>query len=159
MRLATLTLCAMLAAARSSAGPPTWIEVKSAHFTVITNAGDAAGRRVAWQFEQIRSALSGLWPWAKVDSGRPFVVFAAKDEATLRTLGPQYWEEKRYRPTSFWTTRARVAFSSRSGPISGSRARSVRTHTRRPTGVTPTLSSRERSRGASRSGMRGASPR
>ena len=94
----------MLAAARSGAGPSTWIEVKSAHFTVITNGGHAAGRRVAWQFEQIRSALSGLWPWAKVDSGRPFVVFAAKDEATLRSLGPLYWEGKRFRPTSFWTS-------------------------------------------------------
>ena len=104
MRVTTLAVCAMLAATRASAGPATWIEVKSAHFTVITNSGDAAGRRVAWQFEQIRSGLSGLWPWAKVDGGRPFLVFAAKDEATLKTLGPQFWEGKRFRPTSFWTT-------------------------------------------------------
>jgi tetratricopeptide (TPR) repeat protein len=104
MRIVTLAFCSMLAATRAGAGPATWIEVKSAHFTVITNSGDGAGRRVAWEFEQIRSGLSGLWPWAKVEGGRPFLVFAARDEATLKTLGPQFWEGKRYRPTSFWTT-------------------------------------------------------
>ncbi|HYN02257.1 MAG TPA: tetratricopeptide repeat protein [Vicinamibacteria bacterium] len=104
MRIMTLAACAMLAAARANSGPAPWIEVKSAHFTVIANSGDSAGRRVAWQFEQIRSGLSSLWPWAKVDGGRPFLVFAAKDEATLKALGPEFWEGKRYRPTSFWTT-------------------------------------------------------
>lgn len=104
MRVSTLAVCAILAGTRASAGPASWIEVRSAHFTVVTNAGDGAGRRVAWQFEQIRSGLAGLWPWARVDAGRPFLVFAAKDEATLKTLGPEFWEGKRYRPTSFWTT-------------------------------------------------------
>ena len=81
--------------------PPPWHEVKSAHFTVITDAGEKAGRRTAWQFEQIRSALVTIWPWAKIDSGRPFVVFAARDESTLKTLGPQFWEGKRFRPVGF----------------------------------------------------------
>jgi hypothetical protein len=31
-----------------------------------------------------------------------FFVFAVRDEATLKTLGPQYWEGKRFRPVSFW---------------------------------------------------------
>jgi TPR repeat protein len=86
----------------SEATPAPWLEVKSAHFTVITNSGEKDGRRVAWQFEQIRGALLQLWPWAKIDSGRPFVIFAVKDEATLKSLGPQFWEGKRFRPTSFW---------------------------------------------------------
>jgi tetratricopeptide (TPR) repeat protein len=77
--------------------------VKSAPFTVITNSGDGAGRRTAWQFEQIRAALARLWPWAQVDAGRPFLVFAVRDEATLKTLGPQYWEGKRFHPISFWS--------------------------------------------------------
>jgi TPR repeat protein len=29
------------------------------------------------------------------------VIFAARDEATLKALGPQYWEGKRFRPISF----------------------------------------------------------
>ena len=88
-------------AAPAAAAPPPWLEVKSAHFTVITDAGEKDGRRAAWQFEQIRSALLQIWPWAKIDRGQPFVVFAARSEATLKTLGPQFWEGKRFRPAGF----------------------------------------------------------
>jgi tetratricopeptide (TPR) repeat protein len=101
---AGLAVAALLVAPGLGAAPPSWIEVKSSHFTVITNAGEGAGRRTAWQFEQIRSGLSLLWPWAKIGAGRPFLVFAAKDERTLKTLGPQYWEGKRFRPVSFWAS-------------------------------------------------------
>jgi len=83
------------------AAPPPWVEVKSPHFTVVTNAGDKAGRKVAWQFEQIRGAMATMFPWARMDSSEPFVILAARDEATLRTLGPEYWEGKRFRPVSF----------------------------------------------------------
>jgi hypothetical protein len=86
---------------RAAAGPPTWVEVVSPHFRVATNSGEKTGRGTAWQVEQIRAALAQLWPWAAIDSGPPFVVFAVKNEATLKTLGPQYWEGKRYRPISF----------------------------------------------------------
>ena len=104
MRPLVLTVSAVLVAARLGAAAPPWVEVKSPHFVVITNGGDGAGRRTAWQFEQIRSGLSSLWPWAKIDAGRPFVVFAVRDEATLKTLGPQYWEGKRFRPAAFSAT-------------------------------------------------------
>src|SRR5262249_45318053 len=100
-RALRLAACAATVAASAAAAPPQWLEVKSAHFTLITDAGEKSGRRTAWQFEQIRSALLQLWPWAKIDTAQPYVVFAARDENTLRTLGPQYWEGKRYRPTSF----------------------------------------------------------
>ena len=103
MRHLALVLCLMIGAASATAAPPPWIEVKSTHFTVITDAGDKSGRKTAWQFEQIRMALLQVWPWAQIDSGRPFVVFAARDENTLKTLGPQYWEGKRFRPVSFGT--------------------------------------------------------
>ena len=102
MRTLALTVAAVLVAAGLGAAPSPWVEVKSAHFTVVTNSGDKAGRRTAWQFEQIRAALVQLWPWAMVETGRPFVVFAVRDEATLKALGPQFWEGKRYRPISFW---------------------------------------------------------
>lgn len=104
MRAPALTPTLLLAASVAAAAPPPWIEVKSPHFTVVTNAGEKAGRRAAWQFEQIRAGLSRLWPWAKIETGRPFLVFAARDEATLQTLGPQYWEGKRFRPVSFSAT-------------------------------------------------------
>jgi hypothetical protein len=71
-----------------------WVEVRSPNFTVVTNAGDGSGRRVAWQFEQVRTVLKSLTPWARVNLNRPVLVFAARDEATLKTLAPSFWEEK-----------------------------------------------------------------
>ena len=104
MRHFALVLGLRRVVASATAAPPPWLEVKSAHFTVVTDAGEKAGRRTAWQFEQIRAALVQVWPWAKIDSGLPFLVFAAREESTLKTLGPQYWEGKRFRPVSFGTT-------------------------------------------------------
>jgi hypothetical protein len=114
MRHSLVALCCVAGAARRAArlaaAPAPWVEVRSPHFRVVTNDGERQGRRIAWQFEQIRAALVKIWPWAKIDVGQPFVVFAARDEATLKTLGPQFWEGKRYRPTSFWTYSRDLAF-------------------------------------------------
>jgi tetratricopeptide (TPR) repeat protein len=80
-----------------------WIEVKSAHFTVVSNAGQGDARNLAWQMEQIRSALAVLWPWAHLDLDRPFIVIGVKDEASMRALAPRYWEEKNsVHPASVW---------------------------------------------------------
>lgn len=97
-------VCVVATAAFASgalAAPPPWIEIKSPHFTVVTNAGEKAGRKVAWQFEQIRGATAKIFPFARVDSQEPFVIVAARDEGTLSLLGPQYWERKGFRPISF----------------------------------------------------------
>ena len=34
-----------------------WIEVKSAHFTVVSNAGDRTTRRLVWQLEQVLNGV------------------------------------------------------------------------------------------------------
>jgi hypothetical protein len=82
-----------------------WIEVKSAHFVVMSNAGQSSARSVAWQLEQIRSAIAVWWPWARVDLNRPLAVLAVRDEATMKSLAPQYWEQKSsVHPTSVWVT-------------------------------------------------------
>ncbi|MGE0455597.1 MAG: hypothetical protein AB7O37_14160 [Vicinamibacteria bacterium] len=101
MKHLVTVLAATAVASGALAAPPPWTEVKSPHFTVVTNAGEKAGRKVAWQFEQIRGAMATMFPWARVDSSDPFVILAARDEAALRTLGPEYWEGKRFRPVSF----------------------------------------------------------
>ncbi|HEU0104569.1 MAG TPA: hypothetical protein VFT38_00255, partial [Vicinamibacteria bacterium] len=101
IRSAALAGVVLAAASTAAAAPPPWLEVKSAHFSVVTDAGEKSGRRTAWQFEQIRAALLKIWPWAKIDTGRPFVVVAARDETTLKTFGPQYWEGKQFRPVGF----------------------------------------------------------
>ena len=77
-------------AATPCAAADQWIEVKSPHFTVISNAGQSAARNLAWQMEQIRSAVHAIWPWAKLDLDRPFVVLGARDEQSMRALAPRY---------------------------------------------------------------------
>src|SRR5262249_8846949 len=101
MRLAPacVVVCAAMAAFAQPAAPvlaasKTWVEVKSPNFTVVSDAGEGSARTVAWQFEQARAAFTRLWAWARVRGGKPFLVFAARDEASLKTLAPRYWEDK-----------------------------------------------------------------
>ena len=46
MRLPALVLGLTIATASASAAPAPWVEVKSAHFTVVTDAGDKAGLNI-----------------------------------------------------------------------------------------------------------------
>jgi hypothetical protein len=82
-----------------------WTEVKSAHFVLTSNAGDGATRTLAWQLEQIRSAIGTLWPWAKVDLNKPLTVFVLRDEGAMKSLAPSFWQQKNgVRPASVWVT-------------------------------------------------------
>jgi hypothetical protein len=82
-----------------------WIEVKSPHFTVVSNAGERATRKLAWQLEQVRSVTAALWSWARLDLNKPLSVIVVKDENSMRALAPQYWEERRsVRPASVWVS-------------------------------------------------------
>lgn len=95
-RLAMLAVCAAAVVCSDSSGAAerTWVEVTSPNFAVISDAGDKRAARAAWQFEQVRAVLQRLWPWARIATGKPTVIFAARDENTMKTLAPQYWEAR-----------------------------------------------------------------
>src|SRR5687767_9287530 len=96
-RACTLTIFVALllvAGVRSAVAADPWVQVNSLHFAVVSNAGEKRAREVAWQFEQIRAAITAIWPWVKGDLDRPVLVVAAKDENTMKLLVPQYWEER-----------------------------------------------------------------
>jgi Protein of unknown function (DUF1570) len=71
-----------------------WVEVRSSNFTVISNAGEKEARKVADQFEQFREMFHSVFPKLRVDLGKPLIIFAAKNEDSLRGLIPVYWEQK-----------------------------------------------------------------
>src|SRR3990172_6073631 len=71
-----------------------WLEVRSPHFIVITNGDEKQARRVAHQFELIRGVFKLIYPQARVDPGEPLIILVAKDEKTLKTVLPAYWEKK-----------------------------------------------------------------
>jgi tetratricopeptide (TPR) repeat protein len=97
-----LTLPILLASTPARAADQ-WIEVKSAHFVLTSTASEGATKKLAWQLEQIRSAIGVLWPWAQLDPIKPLAVFVVKDENGMRALAPEYWERKRgVRPATVW---------------------------------------------------------
>ena len=71
-----------------------WVEVRSPHFTVASNAGEKEARRLADQFEQVRVLFHAALPALRVDPAQPVIILAAKNEATMKALLPEDWEVK-----------------------------------------------------------------
>jgi Tfp pilus assembly protein PilF len=90
--LLLFVLAARLASARDKA--ENWLEVRSQHFTVVTNSNDKTGRRIADQFERMRSVFHQALPHVAVDDGSPVIVMAIKDEKDFRALEPQSYLTK-----------------------------------------------------------------
>ena len=105
--LLAVVLLTVLAPARGRAATETWTEMKSAHFTVWSSAGEGRTRDLLWQLEQIRFAVATLWPWTRMDLAKPMLVLAVKGEPSMKAIAPQYWEQKGgVRPVSVWVTGA-----------------------------------------------------
>ena len=71
-----------------------WLEVQSPHFIVVTNSNEKQGRRIADQFERMRSVFHVEFPKLNVDSEAPIVVLAVRDEKSFRALEPEAYLAK-----------------------------------------------------------------
>jgi tetratricopeptide (TPR) repeat protein len=71
-----------------SAAEPKWLEIRSAHFAVITDAGDKKGREVALRFEQMRSVCGQLLLRKKLNMAVPLTIFALKDDKQFYQMAP-----------------------------------------------------------------------
>ena len=89
-RILSLAIVTLRVAALPAAGE--WIQVRSPHFTLVSNAGVEAASEAARRFEQIRGAFRQALPTARTDPGQPIFILAVKDEKSLQELLPQYWE-------------------------------------------------------------------
>lgn len=67
-----------------------WNEVKSPHFTVITDAGEKRGRDVALRFEQMRQVFGTLVLHGEIKTSRPVQILAFKNTKGLRQVAPIY---------------------------------------------------------------------
>jgi TonB family protein len=99
-RLVTTLAAVLLLPPALASAQDTWIEAKSPNFTVVTNAGEKKARNVAWQFEQIRSAIEKGLPWARVQLSRPIEIIAVKNEASMKEVAPSFWEQGQIHPAS-----------------------------------------------------------
>src|ERR1700758_5615301 len=87
-----LLFSAPLAPARDKA--QNWIQVTSPHFVVATCSSEKQGRRIADQFERMRSVFHAAFPKLNMDSGTPIIVLAVKDEKDFRALEPEAYLAK-----------------------------------------------------------------
>ena len=78
----------------TSASTPTWLEVQSQHFTLITNASEKQGIHVLDQFERMRWIFQTLFPGANVDPTAPILVIAAKNKKDFAALEPEAYLTK-----------------------------------------------------------------
>ena len=84
----------LLALAPGAYAADNWIEVRSPHFTVNSNAGEKDARKIADQFEQIRQMFHSAFGGLRVDLGQPIIIVAAKNENTMKLFLPEEWEVK-----------------------------------------------------------------
>jgi tetratricopeptide (TPR) repeat protein len=96
---AALFLTGMVEAA---AAEKPWLEVRSPHFRVLTDASANDARKVAYEFEQMRAVFAGLFPNFRLESGAPLVIFAARDEDTAKSLAPFLWKMKGAKPAGYF---------------------------------------------------------
>jgi tetratricopeptide (TPR) repeat protein len=83
-----------LAGAPARAKEPPWVEVRTPHFTVISNGHQKQARKVALGFEQIHAVFSEDLPGLRTDSGAETIVLAVRDGQTMKTLVPEYWTRR-----------------------------------------------------------------
>ena len=76
---------------RSQAGnapPSPWLEIRSGHFIVVTDAGEKKGREIALRFEQMRSVFGILLSKQKLNQSVPLTILAFKSDKSYFQLAP-----------------------------------------------------------------------
>jgi tetratricopeptide (TPR) repeat protein len=67
------------------AGATTWVRARSAHFEVLSDAGEAPARQTAERLERLRQALVELLP-PRLDAERPITLLLLADEGLFARL-------------------------------------------------------------------------
>ena len=87
-------LAALLTTKPILAATPTWVEIRSPHFVVVTDAGEKRGREVALRFEQVRAAFGQvIYKNLKVNVPVPVEIVGFRTSKELRQFCP-LWNGK-----------------------------------------------------------------
>jgi len=65
-----------------------WLEIHSAHFTVVTDAGEKKGREVALRFEQMRTIFAGLLGKDRLNQPVPLTILAFRNDESYYKAAP-----------------------------------------------------------------------
>src|SRR5258707_14807458 len=79
---------------------PGWLEINSAHFRVITDAGEKKGREVALRFEQMRSVFAGLLTKERLNQSVTLTILAFKNDKSYYQVAPLVHLEVPGQPSS-----------------------------------------------------------
>src|SRR5271165_1215163 len=86
--VSTLLLGLALCPGSAPAAEPPWLQINSAHFTVITDAGEKKGREVALRFEQMRAVFAVLLAKDHLNQPVPLTILALKNDKSYYQLAP-----------------------------------------------------------------------
>ena len=75
-----------------AARPDAWVELRSPHFTVYSNAGETEARTALLGFEGIRSVFDKVIPGLRVDPPKPMLIVVVEDESAMKRLFPKITE-------------------------------------------------------------------
>lgn len=92
-RLACLLLLLAALCAPLAAKDPEWVEVRSPHFILLTDAGANKGREVALRFEQMRYFFGALLQKNQVNTSKPLLILAFRNSKDMRRHAP-LWKGK-----------------------------------------------------------------
>lgn len=86
-------VCTLALVTNVFAGDAPWIEIRSPHFSVLTDAGERRGREAALRFEQMRAVFGTLMVKAKVNLPVPLQIIAFRNRKEMRQVSP-LWQGK-----------------------------------------------------------------
>ncbi|HZQ96746.1 MAG TPA: hypothetical protein VFA67_17170 [Candidatus Sulfotelmatobacter sp.] len=78
----------MLCAPAQASNEPSWLQINSTHFMVITDAGEKKGREVAFRFEQMRSVFASLLGKDRLNQSAPLTILAVKNDKSYYQAAP-----------------------------------------------------------------------
>jgi len=79
----------LLAAPAAFCQTDSWLQVRTPHFLIVSNAPEKEARRAAHQFEGMRSVFQRVFPDANLDTVEPMLVIAVQDKHALQALEPE----------------------------------------------------------------------
>jgi len=88
-----LSISCLISASAYSADKP-WLEIRSAHFRVLTDGSERDGRHVAKEFEQMHNVFEYNMRGFRLDNGAPLTIFVAKDQDSAAALDPAFQDRE-----------------------------------------------------------------
>jgi len=73
-----------------------WVEIRTAHFMVASDGGEKTARRIGEEFESLLHVFQTTMPNARISTGIPVRIFAAKDNQSFARMAPDFPYDKRH---------------------------------------------------------------